>query len=286
MTDPIISGEPGTRWRNDSGLVLFQLVCSFSNSCGYCINLHHAIAPYFNLPFHRRCRCVAEILIPGALALPWVDYRKVFGKLSAQKRRTAVGKSVAILIEKGIVTLEEAVTTGRPKSLEEIAQQKGLSADDLIRAGIDPEIARRAAIHPPITPEAAEAAHYEQMRQRISGAAVVPAVVPVKTSPSKPSTEAAKPPGELLKAGNETLARIMAEAGVEPIAIPDFGGDVRSFRDWMTAILPPDALARVSDLDWIVMFAAVEAYEQLKKMFRRVGADHVKAMKATLEPKP
>lgn len=280
--DLILAGEPGSRWSNETGLVLYQLVCSFQNSCGWCIQMHHAIAPYWPLPWHRRCRCASQAVYPGALALPWVDYRKIFARLPAAKRRTAVGKSVDILIQKGILTLDEAVLPGRAKSLEEIAAEKGLSADDMIRVGVDPAIAERAANHPAIDHEAA---HRERMRQRITGAIqeqpTAPASVPAKPSPAKPTTEAPKPPGDVLKAGNETLARIMRDAGLEPIAIPDFGDDQQAFQRWLMALLSADAIARISHLDWAILFAALDAQERLRKMFRKLGADHEKAMKAT-----
>ncbi len=276
--DLILAGEPGTRWSNGTGLVLYQLTCSFQNSCGWCIGLHHAISSGFALPFHRRCRCTQEILIPGAIALPWVDYRKIFARLPAAKRRTAVGKSVDILIQKGILTLEEAVLPGRPKSLEEIAAEKGLSAEDMIRAGVDPEIARRAADHPAIDHEAA---HRERMRQRIAGAIqeppTLPASVPVKPSPAKPPTEPEKSPAELLGAGNETLAAVMRRAGMEPIPLPDFGGDPRFAQRWFQAMFPPSRVP-VSDLEWAILFAAVEAESRLRKMFKRLKVDEGKAM--------
>lgn len=284
MDDLVLAGEPGLRWSNSTELVLWQLRCSFANSCGYCISLHHAISGGFPLPFHRRCRCIQDPIFPGAIALPWVDYRKVFSRLPKAKRRSAVGKSVDALIESGRITLDDAVLPGRPKSLEEIASEQGLSADDMIQAGVDPQIAERAAGQPALTDEQAEEAHRRRVRQRLERprpeSPVPPASEPRRLPTSYPSHLPPTPPADLLRAGNETLGKIMRNAGLEPVPLPDFHGDIDALPRWLYGTLPHSLVFRISPEDWTILLAAVEAQERLRKVFRRLGANEQKAMEA------
>jgi hypothetical protein len=140
----IITGNPGERWQNDGGKVQYQLVVAFINSCGFCIQYHHAIANYWPIPFHPRCNCRAVPIAPGQSAEPFADFEAEIEKLPHERQVEVIGDGAWKLIQDGQIKWEDAVTKTRIKSLYEIARDKNLSISDMKKAGISEATASRA----------------------------------------------------------------------------------------------------------------------------------------------
>ncbi|CAB4130852.1 hypothetical protein UFOVP124_37 [uncultured Caudovirales phage] len=140
----IITGNPGERYTNNSGKVQYQLVVAFNNSCGFCIQRHHAIANYWPIPFHPRCNCRSVPVTPGSQAQPFVDFQAEIGKLSSARQSDVIGDGAWKLIQDGQIQWEDAVTKSRIKSLYEIAREQKLSVADMQKAGIPEHIAQKA----------------------------------------------------------------------------------------------------------------------------------------------
>jgi len=140
----IITGNPGEAWRNDGGKVQYQLVVAFINSCGFCIQYHHAIANYWPIPFHPRCNCRAVPVAPGQSAQPFADFEHEIDQLPHERQVEVIGDGAWKLIQDGQIKWEDAVTKTRIKSLYEIARDKNLSISDMKKAGISEATASRA----------------------------------------------------------------------------------------------------------------------------------------------
>lgn len=139
-----LSGESGTRWRNDTGKVLYQLIVNWHNSCLQCIQFDHQIAPKWPLPFHRSCMCVALPIDPNGVARPFLDFRRRIGRLSKIQRGRVAGKAILRLVEAKVIRWEDVATADRVRSLDEIVAAKRLSVEAMVRNRVPRAVAERA----------------------------------------------------------------------------------------------------------------------------------------------
>lgn len=117
------------------------------------------------------CRCRQSACKPGQQAArPFVDYQEEVEKLPAPQQAVVMGKSLFQLWRKGVIDWGEAVTPGRIRSLQEVVARQRLSIDQLVKAGVRPDIAKAAhsAVHTPA--HQAVAAHRKQLIQQIQAA--------------------------------------------------------------------------------------------------------------------
>jgi hypothetical protein len=52
----IYSGEPGTFWRNDTGMAQYQFIAALDHTCGVCLQYHTKIAAGWGMPFQCGCK--------------------------------------------------------------------------------------------------------------------------------------------------------------------------------------------------------------------------------------
>jgi hypothetical protein len=143
---PIISGQPGTTWTNDTGEIRYQFVCDLVHTCGTCLQFHLKIGQWWPLPLHRNCRCHQEILYPGATGRPFVNFLDVLRGLTHAQQVDAVGASVYKLLEAGLITWTDAVSETGVWDLKEIVWKLGLTIEDMVDAGVSEWIAEAAFV--------------------------------------------------------------------------------------------------------------------------------------------
>lgn len=140
----IWNGNPGEAWHNDTGIVRYQFICDFANSCGVCIQYHLAISNWWPIPIHRNCRCKNSPVFPGAAAQPFEDFRRTLDKLDHHAQVEAIGASNYRLLDSGVVEWGDIVTPTRVLDLKEVVNAKNLSVQQLVDAGVRRDIAERA----------------------------------------------------------------------------------------------------------------------------------------------
>ena len=145
MAKIITNGTPGTTWTNTTGKVQYQLLVTWENSCGLCIQYDRAIGPLWPTPFHRGCRCRQKPVWAGNESDPFVDFRKKLLDLDPGQQARVIGRSNLKLVEAGVVKWSDVVTPARIRSLREVVSRGKLSVAELLDAGV--------------TKKAAEAAH-------------------------------------------------------------------------------------------------------------------------------
>jgi hypothetical protein len=144
MPVAIISGESGTVWTNTTGKILFQLHVNFVRSCALCIQFANKIGPYWPVPYHSACNCRCIPIKPGQQAMPFIDYQDELRKLGPVAQRNAMGASNWRLVESGLAKWEDVVTKGRVRDFREVADRLDLSVDRMVKAGVRPDLARKA----------------------------------------------------------------------------------------------------------------------------------------------
>jgi hypothetical protein len=144
MPRVIFNGKPGETWKNDTGKARYQFVASLLNTCGVCFQYHMAVSTWFPIPLHHGCRCRQELIAPGMTADPFVDFREILDAMPPDQKVAAVGASAYRLIREGVIPWEEVVTQSRVRTLEEVVSRRKLTVDTMEKAGVRPDIARRA----------------------------------------------------------------------------------------------------------------------------------------------
>lgn len=149
MARLIIAGEPGDAYENDTGRVVFQLIVSWHNSCGLCIQHDHQVGDFWPLGFHRGCLCRQVPILPGMTAQPFVDYRAKIQAVSPSQQAVIMGRSNLAMVESGLVDWSDVVTPSRIRSLREVASRKRLTVDQMVGAGVTRSRAEEAwnAVH-------------------------------------------------------------------------------------------------------------------------------------------
>lgn len=136
MARLVIGGQPGTRYTNTTGKVLYQLIVTFDNSCGVCISFANKVGDSFPLPFHRGCRCTQRPIYPGQTCEPFVDFREEIRKLDIAQQNRVMGAANYRLVESGVVKYEDVVTDRRVRNLREVVARQKLSVDQMVKAGV------------------------------------------------------------------------------------------------------------------------------------------------------
>lgn len=148
-TIEIHSGEAGETYTNPTGRVLFQLIVSWTNSCGVCCQFDHQVGPHWPIPFHRNCRCRQIPIYPGQESRPFVDFMDKIGDLDHAQQGRVVGRSNLIMIENGLVKWEDVVTKRRIRDFREVVANQDLTIKEMVNVGVDPRLAKQAyeAVH-------------------------------------------------------------------------------------------------------------------------------------------
>lgn len=133
-------GTPGETFHNGTGKILYQLVCSWHNTCGACGQMHLAIAKWWS-PFHRGCACRSTPIYPDKNSAPYENFQDIIDSLPPDQQKKVVGDGNMKLIDAGVVTWGDVVTSNRVKLLREVVSIKKLSITDLTGAGIKKGIA-------------------------------------------------------------------------------------------------------------------------------------------------
>jgi hypothetical protein len=158
------NGKPGETWENQGEKIVYQLLVSWHNSCGVCIQYDHAISKSsWPIPFHFSCRCHQLPVFPGKKSEPFVDYREKIQELDHGQKTRVLGASNMRLIEKGVVEWSDVVTEGRIRDFREVVHLRRLDAGALEKAGV-PKRYAEAALKAVNTP-AAQAV--DESRKRI-----------------------------------------------------------------------------------------------------------------------
>lgn len=145
MSDLGWRGEPGDQWLNNTGMVAFQFICSFDNSCETCIQLHSSISESpWPVPLHDNCQCENLEIYPGDLAEEYVDYVDYVQRLVTHRRTAIIGWSNQRLIDDGVIKFDDVVTPTRIKTLAEVVKENDLTVDEMVAAGIPRSTAQRA----------------------------------------------------------------------------------------------------------------------------------------------
>jgi hypothetical protein len=141
----VISGDPGTRWTNNTERVKYQFVCALINTCGFCLQYHMKIGAIWGIPLHRGCRCEQRRIPVGAEAPhEFVDYREILDNMSHADQVAAIGASNYKLLKDGVVKWEDIVTPSRVRDLREVVANKRLSVKTMVDAGVSPRLAATA----------------------------------------------------------------------------------------------------------------------------------------------
>ena len=171
MAKVIINQEPGSTWTNAGETVQYQLLVSWQNSCGLCVQYDRAIGPLWPTPFHRGCRCKQKALWPGVTSEPFVDFRAKITTLNRVQQSRVIGRSNLVLVEAGVVQWDDVVTKTRVRTLQEVVSRKRLAVDVMTNAGVVKRLAEQAhqAVNTPAH-AIAEAQRVEAIRnlQRLS----------------------------------------------------------------------------------------------------------------------
>jgi hypothetical protein len=166
-------GEPGERWRNDTGFVAWQFVARLVNTCGLCLSYHLAISPTpWAIPYHPNCACMQTEVYPGELADPFVDFGELLGSLPRHEQTEAVGQSVWLLLTAGLARWEDVVARDGVRTLAEIVKRLRLSVAAMVKAGIGRGIAERAVAMARATAEALAAQRRQELAEHARRAAV------------------------------------------------------------------------------------------------------------------
>ena len=150
MARDIISGEPGTVWRNDTDRVAYQFTAALINTCGVCLQYHLKIARNWPIPIHYNCRCIQTLIKPGQEARePFVDYRKLLDAMAPEQQAAAIGASNYRLLKSGLASWEDIVSPNRVRDFREVVAKKKLTVDQMVRHGVSRYQAERAyaAVH-------------------------------------------------------------------------------------------------------------------------------------------
>ena len=149
----IISGEPATRWTNDTGKVQYQFIAALINTCGVCLQYHLKIGAWWPIPIHYGCRCEQRAIKPDAQAPhEFVDYRALLDKMPPAEQAAAIGASNYKLLKAGVVKWEDIVTPSRVRDLREVVAKKKLTIERNDQGRRRPALGSRtahAAVHTP-----------------------------------------------------------------------------------------------------------------------------------------
>jgi hypothetical protein len=169
-------GTPGETFENPTDQILYQLICSWSNTCGQCAQYHLAIAKWWG-KFHHGCACISIPIYPGKKSKPYEDWHDIVENLSPDQQSKLVGTSNFKLIEQGVVKWEDVVTPTRIRLLREVVSRSKLTIDDLTKAGVDKGIAERAHLSVNTPQHILEQLHRQQLVKQIETLGIQPKTI-------------------------------------------------------------------------------------------------------------
>jgi hypothetical protein len=160
----IYSGEAGTRFTNETGKVLYQLVASLINTCDFCLQYHLKISGPWGTPLHYGCRCSQRQIKLGQEAPhDFCDYCKLLEEMPEHDKAAAIGASNYRLLKSGLAKWENIVTPNRVRDFREVVAKKKLTVKQMTDHGVKRYQAQQAysAVH------TAEHEHVERQRREL-----------------------------------------------------------------------------------------------------------------------
>jgi hypothetical protein len=142
-----LGGRPGERWRNMTDDTWYQLVASLRKSCTVCVRRHGRISPRsWPIPFHLHCECTQLPILPGGQApLDFAAPSLLMPAMPVGGQVELVGTLNWLIRSAGLVSWEDLFDEGGdPRDFEDVVRRKGLTLEQLRRAGVAEGVARRA----------------------------------------------------------------------------------------------------------------------------------------------
>ena len=145
MIGPAVKdGEPGEVPFNLTSDVWFQWTVA-PGCCELCLRLDSQLVRGLKPPLHPHCRCEVVRVPPHTPApRPFRSFREKVLSVRSAWLVELLGVGRSVLVKAGLVKLEELIEGDRLLDLAEIAGKKKLSVDQLVAAGVNPPVARKA----------------------------------------------------------------------------------------------------------------------------------------------
>jgi hypothetical protein len=145
-----LGGRPGERWRNMTDDTWYQWVSSLLKPCAVCLRRHGRLFPRLPERPHPHCQCDFLAVPPGREAP--IEFRSA-GELAAAMpvggQVELVGALDWLIRSAGLVSWDDLFDgNGDPRDFEDVVRRKGLTLEQLLRAGIAEGVARRS-VGPP-----------------------------------------------------------------------------------------------------------------------------------------
>jgi hypothetical protein len=141
-----LGGPPGTRWRNRTEDTWYQWVSSLRQPCAVCLRRHGRLFARLPERPHPHCQCEFLAVRPGAEAP--IEFRSAGGLAAAMPvggQVELVGALNWLIRSAGLVSWDDLFDEGGdPRDFDQVARRKGLTAPQLVAAGIAEGVARRA----------------------------------------------------------------------------------------------------------------------------------------------
>jgi hypothetical protein len=141
------AGPPGTRWRNTTGEVWYQWLSSLRKPCATCLKRHGRIFAELPERPHPNCECEFLEIQPGDEAP--IEFRTPGGlaaMMPTNGQVQLVGALNWMLQSAGLVSWDDLFDEdGEARDFKDTVKRKRLTIAQLVAAGINETVARRAA---------------------------------------------------------------------------------------------------------------------------------------------
>lgn len=140
-------GRTGERWKNWTGDTWYQLVATLRTTCPVCLRRHGRVSPRpWPVPFHPRCECAVFPVLPGAVApVSFASAPLLAAMMPAGGQVELVGQLNWLLRSAKLVSWDDLFDgNGDPRDFAEVVRRRGLTLEQLRRAGTAEGVARRA----------------------------------------------------------------------------------------------------------------------------------------------
>jgi hypothetical protein len=169
----IYSGDPGTRFTNETGQILYQFIAALQNTCGVWLQYHLKISRAWPIPIQWNCRCVQRMIKPGQQAQhDFIDYRKLLDDMSEHDKAAAIGASNYRLLKSGLAKWEDIVTDSQVRDFREVVARNKLTVKQITDHGVKKYQAEQAynAVH--TAEHQAVEAHRRKLIEQLTGACI------------------------------------------------------------------------------------------------------------------
>jgi hypothetical protein len=145
-----LGGRAGERWRNMTDDTWYQWVSSLLKPCAVCLRRHGRLFPRLPERPHPNCQCDFLAVPPGREAP--IEFRSA-GELAAAmpvgghdpSGARLVGALNWLIRSAGLVSWEDLFDeAGDPRDFDDVVRRKGVTLEQLRRAGVAEGVARRA----------------------------------------------------------------------------------------------------------------------------------------------